>query len=215
MEAPLQPRRHPSAHTRILRCTAARFAGLMKADMEASGGLRGEIKVWPPPPGREGEGEGQAKVITAKLKGTALEWQPRPRHSSKWSHGASFAYQIVKYFPWHRPNRGLINALNQFWIAPRGVAPPGHRHYRKLWWQMRGMMLFLLLSVHLRLADTHSHLWYLITRWEFSFFLYFLLWVGVWFKGSCAGAAYPLPCFSWMKTWPAHEVKVLLEVWGG
>lgn len=36
------------------------------------------------------------------------------------------------------------------------MASLGHRHYRKLWWQMRGMKLFLLLSVHLRLADAAS-----------------------------------------------------------
>lgn len=126
------------------------FVGLMKADTEASGGLRGEIEVWPPSPGRGVEGG--AKVITVKLKGTAVETRLSPRHSSKWSHGASFAYQIVKYCPWHRRNRGVINALNQSRIAPRWVAPPGRRHYRKLWWQMRRMKLFLLLSVHLRRA---------------------------------------------------------------
>lgn len=122
----------------------------MKADAEASGGLRGEIKVWPSSPGRGGGGT--AKVITVKLKGTAVETRLSPRHSSKWSPGASFAYHIVKYCPWHRRNRGVINALNQFKIAPHGVAPLGRRHYRELWWQMRGITLFLRLSVHLRRA---------------------------------------------------------------
>lgn len=61
-----------------------------------------------------------------------------PRNSSKWSHGASFAYQIVKYCPWHWRNRGVINALNQFRITLHRVALLGCRHYHKLWWQMYG-----------------------------------------------------------------------------
>lgn len=112
------------------------FVRLIKADTVPSRGLRGEIKDWLSP--LCGWGGGAMKVITVKLKGTAVKTRLSPRNSSQWSHGASLAYQIVKYCPWHQRNRGVINALNQFWITLRGGAPLGCRHYRKLWWQMHG-----------------------------------------------------------------------------
>lgn len=98
-----------------------------------SRGLRGEIKVLLLPQRGEKKKRGGG-VITVKLKGTTIKAcrDRTPRNSSKWSHGASFAYQIVKYCPWHQRNRGVINALNQFRITLYREALPGCRHYRKL-----------------------------------------------------------------------------------
>lgn len=131
----IQLSRDSSAHMRVLGCTAAVLSSWWKQTRRRA--EVSEVKLKSGCPHRAGA----AKVITVKLKGTAVETRLSPSHSSKWSHGAHFAYQIVKYCPWHRRNRGVINALNQSRIAPRRVAPPGRCHYRELWRQMRGMKL--------------------------------------------------------------------------
>ena len=75
------------------------------------------------------------KVITIKWKPMTVN-VPRllnSRYSSKRSLGASFAYQFVKYCPWHWP---VINALNQFWFTSHWLVLLGCRHYLKWWSQM-------------------------------------------------------------------------------